>query len=410
MKVIPPLQHMEPATTKPKVIIELFDEEQINNVLAISEIKPEIAVYIGTKKVKAQKLKISIIACLRSLGVDTKCFFYSADMLSIDAVIREFATVRSLYGDFIIDLTGGGEVAAAAAGICGYLYGVPLMRYDRLEKRYRNIMNCPYAETVKSDPHFNARAFMKLAGCEIKDHGHISLETLDYIGMQEVFRVWSVFCRKNEYWPKLISYLQLVSRLENGSAAYYVDAPDRVESTGIEYTCDFSMINELNAARVIYDLVPKKDRIKFKYRSPLIRSCMTDVGVTLELYVFAIAQKSGEFDDVKISIIVDWDGEEDNPLNTLNEVDVMLVKGQVPLFISCKSGQPNVTALNEIRTLATRFGGINGRPVLVTMSEMRESDPHFCQRAEDMGIALIDASDMSSEERLLRRLLLAARL
>ena len=87
----------------------------------------------------------------------------------------------------------------------------------------------------------------------------------------------------------------------------------------------------------------------------------------------------------------------------------MLTRCQIPVFISCKSGTPNVVALNEIKTLAKQFGQTNGRPVLVTMADVRGRDEYLTQRAEDMGITIIDRGDLVND-RLNKRLLAASKL
>ena len=134
-----------------------------------------------------------------------------------------------------------------------------------------------------------------------------------------------------------------------------------------------------------------------------MRSCLCDTGICLELYVYAAAITAGIYDDVQISVVIDWDGDLDARINTINEIDVMLTRGVVPVFISCKSGTPNVTALNEIKTLAKQFGGTYARPVLVTMADIRSGDRYLMQRAQDMGIDIIDRDDLLCD-RLSKRL------
>ena len=41
-------------------VIEIYDDEQIYNVLAVTEFKPQNAVYIGTRKLKSKRVKNSI--------------------------------------------------------------------------------------------------------------------------------------------------------------------------------------------------------------------------------------------------------------------------------------------------------------------------------------------------------------
>ena len=90
-------------TGMPDTIVEIYDDEQIYNVLSIIEWKPANVVYIGTRKLKSKKIKNNIISCLRKLGLDTKCFFYSTDMLNIDSItsVMTFETSTQLSRRFI---------------------------------------------------------------------------------------------------------------------------------------------------------------------------------------------------------------------------------------------------------------------------------------------------------------------
>lgn len=400
---------MEPEVNLPETIVEIYDDEQIYNVLAITEFRPKNVVYIGTRKLKSKRIKNSLIACLRSLGLETKCFFYSTDMLSLNAIIDELKHICELFPGLVIDLTGGSEVALVAVGMIAKELGVPLMRYDRYEYRYRDIYNCPCAEMLVSSPHFSVGAFLKLAGGDIKEHGHLNLESLDGETAEDIFKVWEIFKEKHRTWHRLVSFLQQVSKRPSDSDSLEVSAQTVIYSGDKLVNCDTLIMCELANAGVILNLRFENGRVSFCYKSELMRSCLIDTGICLELYVYATAMQSGEFDDVQLSVVVDWDGDLSAKINTINEIDVMLVRGQVPVFVSCKSGTPSVVALNEIKTLAGRFGGENGRAVLVTMAEVRNRDPFFCQRAADMNVTVIDNYDLVND-RLAKKLTAAARL
>lgn len=392
----------------PETIIEIYDEEQIYNVLAITEFRPKNVVYIGTRKLKSKRVKNNLITCLRTLGLETKCFFYSTDMLSIEAIINELEHILSLFGEVAIDLTGGSEVALVAVGMIARERSIPLFRYDRYDYCYRDIYNCPAARELKSEPHFSGPAFLALAGGVIKEHGHVSLDVLDDDTAADIFKVWEIFKRHHKIWHRIVSYLQQVSKRDD-PAQLTVSAPTVVYSGEKLVNCDLSIMSELSAAGIILDYASGQNRLSFAYKSNLMRSCLIDTGICLELYVYATAARSGEYDDCRISVVVDWDGDLSQRINTINEIDVMLVRGQVPVFVSCKSGTPNVVALNEIKTLSKQFGGGYGRPVLVTMADVRGRDAYLCQRAADMGVTVIDYADVVGD-RLMRRLLTASKL
>ena len=385
-----------------ETIIEIYDDEPIYNVLSIAEFKPKNVVYIGSRKLKSKRVKNSIISFIRELSLDTKCFFYSTDMLSIDAIHSELNNIFSLFPSCAIDLTGGNEVALVAIGMIAKEKNIPLFRYDRYAYCYRNIYNCPMADNVPSEPHLNIRALLALAGGVMKSHGHVSVDVLDTDTADDIFRVWTIYKKHHRVWSKVVGYLQQISKNLDGDELH-ISSPDTIFSGERVSSANQAVMNDLAEAGIIENYYKDKRRLSFNYKNRLMRSCLCDAGICLELYVFAAAITAGVYDDVQISVVIDWDGKLDSHINTINEIDVMLTRGIVPVFISCKSGTPNVTTLNEIKTLAKQFGGEYARPVLVTMADIRSGDRYLMQRAQDMGIDIIDRDDLLYD-RLSKRL------
>ncbi len=376
-----------------ETVIELYDDEPIYNVLALTEFKPKNVVYLGTRKLKSKRVKSSIISFVRELSLDTKCFFYATDMQNIDAIIAELKNIISTYGDCAIDLTGGNEVALVAVGMLAKEKNIPLFRYDRYAYCYRNIYNCPEAENVPSEPHLNIRSILALAGGTMKSHGHVSLDNVTKDISDDIFRVWTIYKKHHRVWSKVVGYLQQISKNLEGDALH-VSSPQTLYGTERIVAANVAVMADLAEAGIIENYKSDGKRISFDYKNRLMRSCLCDAGICLELYVYAAAITAGVYDDVQISVVIDWDGNLDASINTINEIDVMLTRGVVPVFISCKSGTPNVTALNEIKTLATQFGGVYARPVLVTMANIRTGDRYLMQRAKDMGVEIIDRDDL----------------
>ena len=95
-------------------------------------------------------------------------------------------------------------------------------------------------------------------------------------------------------------------------------------------------------------------------------------------------------------VFIDWDGvmhEEDDPqVDTQNEIDVILTRGLVPLFISCKNGHIDDDELFKLHTVARRFGSRYARVMLIA-TELDQKGPKadeaFEKRAKDMGIYLV---------------------
>ena len=95
-------------------------------------------------------------------------------------------------------------------------------------------------------------------------------------------------------------------------------------------------------------------------------------------------------------VAIDWDGRfhsmNDEDKDTENEIDGLLMKGVIPVYISCKNGQVEEVELYKLDAVARRFGGPVAKKALITSRlNMGESSlAHYRQRAKDMGIKLIE--------------------
>ena len=74
-------------------------------------------------------------------------------------------------------------------------------------------------------------------------------------------------------------------------------------------------------------------------------------------------------------------------IGATHEIDVLLLRGYVLTFISCKAGAPDQMALYELDTVAFRFGGKYAQKELVTASKI---EAHHRQRAEEMTITVVE--------------------
>ena len=132
------------------------------------------------------------------------------------------------------------------------------------------------------------------------------------------------------------------------------------------------------------------ERVSFLFRDGQIRAWLRDVGSVLETYVYKACLDTGLFDDVRLSVIVDWEGEEKKDAVS-NELDVMCSRGVVPLFISCKTCDVKTEALNELAVLRDRFGGQMARAAIVTAER---GNIRMRNRASELGIRVIDLNDL----------------
>jgi len=74
-----------------------------------------------------------------------------------------------------------------------------------------------------------------------------------------------------------------------------------------------------------------------------------------------------------------------------NEIDILLMHGVVPIFISCKNGiKVEPEELYKLQTVARRFGGPYSRTVLIApVVGDNDYTLNLCNRAKEMGVHVI---------------------
>lgn len=100
--------------------------------------------------------------------------------------------------------------------------------------------------------------------------------------------------------------------------------------------------------------ISEQEGVRFSFRDAQVRAWLRDVGSALELHIYQSCRALGVFDDVRTSVVVDWQGG-NQPDAVTNEIDVMATCGVRPIFISCKTCDVKTEALNELAILRDRF-------------------------------------------------------
>ncbi len=148
------------------------------------------------------------------------------------------------------------------------------------------------------------------------------------------------------------------------------------------------------------------------YKNGQIRRCLTKEGQALEMKIYLTALRAREKDgspsygDVKNGVVIDWDGlthDEEGVYDTENEIDVLMMHGMVPVFVSCKNGFVETEELYKLNTVAERFGGRYARRVLVAADPGGAAHAAALrERAKDMRIRMVEGIQEMSDAELLR--------
>ena len=383
-----------------KTLVELFDKEPVENVYSSMAFNPNRVVYIGEKRLMTVEKQEHVRRFFRQKKPSTELYFYQIrtdDMTQIETVFDE---IIHRFDHCICDVTGGTDLLLVSAGMLCARKKIPLLFFNIHTGEFVNIYGCEALAGNFQIPALTVENLMALAGGSFIRHGHYSPELELPENRKIIENVWDIIKEDIPRWGRQASYFQQAAKGndEKNKNALFIHAPIHIQANFKNIVhCDPYFMNRLSAAGAIHSYRMENNRVHYAYKNLLFKRLLSDAGVWLELYTYYTAQRTGFFDDLKTSVIIDWDGKID-PVGTINEVDDILIKGITSLFISCKIGIPSVMAINEIHTLTRQFGGSMAKPVLVTASPLREIPEATRLRAADMGVSLLEAGKLSRRE------------
>ena len=135
--------------------------------------------------------------------------------------------------------------------------------------------------------------------------------------------------------------------------------------------------------------IDKGNRLQFTTRK--LKEMISVSGAFLENYLYIKLKESGEFDDIKMSVVIDFsDDSYSYPVRC--ELDCLVIKDNKLLFVSCKSSKADASTLNEIYVHNHRFGNALSLPVLCVCEELDRKYPSIYAKGEELNIYLVDRS------------------
>ena len=380
-------------------LIELYDERPLENVLGVEVFRPRVVIYICPQDIASDALaQKKLRDYFAHRGQKVELIFYKADIFNVRSVLDLLRTITERYGECAIDITGGTDAVLFAAGMLCSESGHPVFTYSRKKNRFYDIRNAPFADALPCTIEYSVEDIFRMAGGAIR-RGRVDNAVLSgYLDDFDPF--FRVYMENRREWEHIVTYIQRLSPTrQDGTYSLEARGPYTVKGQrASRIDAPEAALRSLEQIDMIRDLTIGSEEVSFRFRNGQIRAWLRDVGSVLELYVYKVCLDTGLFGDVRSSVIVDWDELEENPVS--NELDVMCVRGVVPLFISCKTCDAKTEALNELAILRDRFGGNVARAAIVTAE--RGSNP-LRKRGAELGIRVIDLYDLQ-KGRLPKRL------
>lgn len=391
------------------VYVEFFSDEALENIMTMLRYHPERIIYLGHKHNMITKKMKSLRKFASVTSPETVLEFIEVPRDSLDLCIQTIDDICEEYPEAHFELTGGGEMFLIAFG------------YVSAKRKTNTLRIDPYTGTEmdfnNGDAPVTTQTGIKISVSEnIILHGGVLRAPMTNWRFTEQFRdeirtIWGVAQELRHNWNKHCSVIEEVVKNYPADENGVYRIPKAALRDAVQILQRLSEVSMMDFFRY------ERSQVIFRFRSKQIREIVTKTGNILELHVYEVAtRKPTEFTDAVVGAVIDWDGEavpEPNPEDgrpkseTINEIDVILMRSAVPTFISCKSGRADSKALHELETVTSRFGGKYAKKVLVMASPCDTStsgSSFFKQRAKDMHIWVLDDIYSLTDEQLIRKL------
>lgn len=391
-------------------LIECFTESHVDNIAACLRLHPEKMILVGSREkmaAPAQRYR----KLLSQRGMKTALVLCDVRGKDFPEICGALETLIRAEKDCVIDLTGGDETVIMAVGAVLNGEHGHTVRVEKLDYGTGLVHDCindnrvlPYAPV-----RLTVEELITLHGGSIRTG---ESEIPENAAAGELAGIWSVVAGAPKEWNRAISYLGEFEKRADSKMQVYLYLPfvrDEIRNSDVKEEIVRDFLGKLHGCGAVRDQ-SSRNSLEYTYSSPLLRHCTRKAGNLLEAKTLLEGREvrtDGKpfFHDCRMSVTIDWDGREhtaeEGIPDTRNEIDIILMHGMTPLFISCKNGDIGEEELYKLHTVAQRFGGPNAKKMLIATDLDRKSiaaNRAFVQRAWDMDIFLeTDAAELSPD-------------
>lgn len=382
--------------------IEFLGTEPIENMITSMHFQMDRIIFFGYQQIIKEYRKQTECFLKKYCNVK-EVVFHAVSPKDLSSVVDAMKSViveeQKKGNELFFDVTGGESLILVAFGMLSKEYDLPMHMYDieedkliELNKSTEKIIS---KFVKKQKVELTLERYIEMRGAKINHElDKKFLDKEDEKFMEYVRKLWLVIAANKEYWNPFSDVLK--SQFAPNDDLYASADLDDVAKALKKYR-DFhsvplfkDFLTEVANTGALVDLRMKDGRCSFRYHSFAMKECLWKGGTILELHVYEEMKKNGTT-DVDESVHIDWDGYIYGEFgkDVLNEIDVLAIKGNVPIFISCKSGKISegnaLQPMYELETVASRFGGKYARKVLATLQPITGV---YAERAKEMGIEL----------------------
>jgi len=389
--------------------IEFFSPVVSENICACLARAPERVVLVGDNRKLLGRHAQRYEALFREKGQEIQFLTKSVNKNNMQSVIDALSELVETYDDCVFELTGGEDVYLVAVGIVSERYSARGLQLQRFNLRNGKPMDCDMdGQTIRQlqMPQVTVEENIRFFGGSVLRTGVSATYDWDLKPefIADVALMWEMCRQDASKWNML---LKLFAQAE--SMDIEKDDPLRLRASlkGMEQFVYYANGEYLDKSEVLaylldHKLLTKCDwedgTLELCFKDAQIKKVLTKAGTLLELVMYFAAMiardEKGEpvYNDVMTGVGINWNADEEGKtVITHNEIDVLMMRGMVPVFVSCKSGTVEMEELFKFATVADRFGGQYAKRVLVAPGLATLNNAESIRaRALDMDIQVLE--------------------
>lgn len=399
-------------------IIEFYDKVSLENIAGALLCNADRIILVGDNRGKMERSKRVYETILRNRGIDTTISYISINRNKLQSIVAVLSKIVLSDESCVFDLTGGDDLYLVAVGILMNKYE-GRVQCHRFNFNNNMLYDCdadgnvcatlPFMISVEENVNMYGGMIVK----DEKQPLHTYNWDLNEDFSGDVELMWDMCKCDVGLWNLHTAILGAICEIIKVDERLEFSADGDTVSS-VLYKKRFELGNYINflfkleERGLIYSL-NIGDGISFVFKSREAKRCLTLPGQILELIIAnrmrALKDSNGTplYHDVVVGVVIDWDRTDDkNTYRTINEIDILAMKGAIPIFISCKNGNFDENELYKLSTVADRFGDKYAKKILVAtrLEKFGSKSDYLRARMGDMGIRCIENLTKITDEQL----------
>ena len=364
-------------------LLELYDPQHpILNVAGAWHAHPRAIVFFYYELDEdAAALRKELAQMFNRIGLRCSVRMEKLERLDVRDIQDWIMAHQDELGEFALELSGGDDVMLFSAGLSYSRFPCRLFTC-RPDGRY---IALPSGEELKpGKASFTVAERLALSDATLDRFGRLTPHDLKPPLIALAHQLFELQKKHPVLWNGHTKCIQqCVSRAADDALTVLLDA-QTCRETGVS-AARSKLLSPMQRIGALTSVKNTDEGILITFRDRLIRDCLCDYGVWLEIAAWDALSSCSAYDDVRMSCVVRW---EDQKL--INELDVVATAGMGLLLVSCKTCSPDMKAIAELNVLGDRLGSSHTQTVLLSLPRPGERLDNIRARCDEMGVQLVD--------------------